>query len=280
MSLNSLPVGVEIHGPPGYCPCDDLSFLPCPMAFLFKTSYRCRLKRTPFFRPALVLQTTDGLLSLLQCYWCLTQLIQHSLAEHGFTASIELTGRCAVRESRNASTAVRARDQLQRLGVARCCVIPESSQRLGLQTDLTLFTAEDHPRGLDHIVAVKHGANWAEHWDEHGTRFLILHAQAGKIPQRGGLERSNLRGAPIYPSSVSLAHHEVNVATTNKQVTSPPGVVLRLYLRVSCLKLVSTPILAGANAALSWIVAARLVPRHQWMALTSYMMEGRGWAGW
>jgi hypothetical protein len=45
MSLNSLPVGVEIHGPPGSCPFDDLSFLPCPMAFLFKTSYRCRLKR-------------------------------------------------------------------------------------------------------------------------------------------------------------------------------------------------------------------------------------------
>ncbi|KAJ7819531.1 hypothetical protein B0H13DRAFT_1921707 [Mycena leptocephala] len=77
----------------------------------------------------------------------------------------------------------------QRLSdVARCCAIPESSQRLGLQTDLTLFTAEDQPRGLDHIVAVKHGVDWAEH----GTRFLTLHAQAGKIPQCGGLERSNL----------------------------------------------------------------------------------------
>ncbi|KAJ7843156.1 hypothetical protein B0H13DRAFT_1909556 [Mycena leptocephala] len=159
----------------------------------------------------------------------------------------------------------------QRLSdVARCCAIPESSQRLGLQT------------GLDHIVAVKHGADWAEH----GTRFLTLHAQAGKIPQRGGLEHSNLGGAPIYPSSVSLARHEVNVAAINPRVTSPPGVVLRLYLRVSCLvcssrihKLVSTPILAGAKAALSRIVAARLVPRHQWTALTSYTMEGRGWAG-
>ncbi|KAJ7838155.1 hypothetical protein B0H13DRAFT_2287672 [Mycena leptocephala] len=257
MSLNSLPVGVEIHGPPGYCPCDDLSFLPCPMAFLFKTSYRCRLKRTPFFRPALVLQTTDGLLSLLQCYWCLTQLIQHSLAEHGFTASIELTGRCAVRESRNASTAVRARDQLQRLGVARCCVIPESSQRLGLQTDLTLFTAEDHPRGLDHIVAVKHD-------------YHIISGQAGKIPNAEASSVLISEEHPL-PVSVSLAHHEVNVATTNKQNLS------RLpFSRVPMQRYPGSSqhgSFLGTNAQDANYFA-------RWMALTSYMMEGRGWAGW